>query len=62
MDDRILIWGAGAIGGTLGAAFVRAGKAVVFVDTVPEHVTAINAHGLRVGTRPPLLPGTKAQP
>jgi len=44
----ILIWGAGAIGGTVGAHLVRARHAVVFVDVVPEHVAAIAdpAHGL----------------
>lgn len=46
--DPILIWGAGAIGGTLGAAFLRAGHWVVFVDNVPAHVAAINEHGLRI--------------
>ena len=44
----ILIWGAGAIGGTLGAAFIRAGHAVTFVDSDARHVEAINAHGLRI--------------
>ncbi len=48
MTEPILIWGAGAIGGTLGAAFLRAGHEVVFVDNVPEHVAAINATGLRI--------------
>ncbi|CAN5431588.1 2-dehydropantoate 2-reductase [soil metagenome] len=48
MTAPILIWGAGAIGGTLGAAFIRAGHAVVFVDNVAEHVAAINARGLRI--------------
>ena len=38
MSEPILIWGAGAIGGTLGAAFIRAGHEVVFVDSEPEHV------------------------
>ena len=47
-DDPILIWGAGAIGGTLGAAFLRAGHPVVFVDTEAGHVAAINATGLRI--------------
>lgn len=37
----ILIWGAGAIGGTVGAALVRARHAVVFVDIEAEHVAAI---------------------
>ena len=48
MSGPILIWGAGAIGGTLGAAFLRAGHEVVFVDNVPDHVAAINAGGLRI--------------
>ncbi|MCK6450118.1 MAG: ketopantoate reductase family protein [Alphaproteobacteria bacterium] len=45
-DDPILIWGAGAIGGTIGAYWVRAGQKVVFVDIVPEHVEAIRGTGL----------------
>lgn len=48
MTTPILIWGAGAIGGAIGAALIRAGHDVVFVDNVPEHVTAINAKGLRI--------------
>ncbi|MET3900311.1 2-dehydropantoate 2-reductase [Devosia sp. UYZn731] len=48
MSDPILIWGAGAIGGTLGAAFIRTGHEVVFVDNVPEHVTEMNEFGLRI--------------
>ena len=48
MTAPILIWGAGAIGGTLGAAFLRAGHHVTFVDSVPAHVDAINANGLRI--------------
>jgi 2-dehydropantoate 2-reductase len=44
----IVIWGAGAIGGTLGAAFIRAGHEVIFVDTVKEHVDAINEKGLSI--------------
>lgn len=37
----ILIWGAGAIGGTVGAHLVRARHAAVFVDIVADHVAAI---------------------
>jgi len=37
----ILIWGAGAIGGTVGAHLVQARQAVVFCDVVAEHVAAI---------------------
>ncbi len=47
-DGRILIWGAGAIGGTVGAFLKRAGHAVTFVDVVPEHVAAIRGPGLRI--------------
>ena len=37
----ILVWGVGAIGGTIGAALVRARHAVVFVDIEKDHVAAI---------------------
>jgi 2-dehydropantoate 2-reductase len=47
-ESPILIWGAGAIGGTIGAYLVRAGHKVVFVDVVPEHVAAINSLGLKI--------------
>ena len=46
--ETILIWGAGAIGGTLGAYFVQAGHQVVFVDRAADHVEAIDAQGLRL--------------
>jgi 2-dehydropantoate 2-reductase len=46
--QRSLIWGAGAIGGTLGAYLARAGEDVTLVDTVVEHVNAIVRDGLRV--------------
>ncbi|HEX2453465.1 MAG TPA: 2-dehydropantoate 2-reductase [Vicinamibacterales bacterium] len=45
---RCLIWGAGAIGGVLGAHLARAGHDVTLVDVVGEHVDAINRDGLRV--------------
>ena len=50
MAEPILIWGAGAIGGTFGAALRRAGEDVTFVDVVAEHVAAIRdpARGLRI--------------
>jgi 2-dehydropantoate 2-reductase len=50
MPEQILIWGAGAIGGSVGAWLKRAGHDVTFVDVVPEHAAAIRdpAHGLRV--------------
>lgn len=45
---RTLIWGAGAIGGTLGAYLARSGGDVTLVDTVVEHVDAVTRSGLRV--------------
>jgi 2-dehydropantoate 2-reductase len=50
MASRILIWGAGAIGGTAGAFLKRAGHVVTFVDIEPEHVAAIcdPARGLAI--------------
>ena len=47
-EERWLVWGAGAIGGTMGAHLARAGHDVTLVDTVGEHVAAINAGGLRI--------------
>ncbi len=45
---RCLFWGAGAIGGTMGAHLARAGHDVTLVDVVAEHVAAINRDGLRL--------------
>ena len=44
----IVIWGAGAIGGTLGAYLIRAGHNIVFVDSLAAHVQAINEGGLKI--------------
>lgn len=48
MSDPILIWGAGAIGGTMGAWWARAGHDVLLVDTVAEHVEACRTRGLHI--------------
>ena len=48
MADPLVIWGAGAIGGTLGAHLARAGHEVLLVDTVAEHVEACRTEGLRI--------------
>jgi 2-dehydropantoate 2-reductase len=45
---RCLVWGAGAIGGTMGAHLARAGHDVTLVDIVTGHVDAINQSGLTV--------------
>jgi 2-dehydropantoate 2-reductase len=44
----ILIWGAGAIGGTVGAYLKRAGHDVTFVDIEADHVAAMGGAGLRI--------------
>ena len=45
---RCLFWGAGAIGGTMGAHLARAGHDVTLVDNVIDHIAAINRDGLRI--------------
>ena len=64
-DSRILVWGAGAIGGIVGAYLARAGHDVTFVDVVADHVAAIRTTGLHIHgpvedftiQAPALLPG-----
>jgi 2-dehydropantoate 2-reductase len=48
MSGPILIWGAGAIGGSVGAALIRAGEDVLFVDRAADHVAALNRNGLQI--------------
>jgi 2-dehydropantoate 2-reductase len=48
VGERILIWGAGAIGGSVGACLAHAGHDVTFVDVVAEHVAAIRSTELRI--------------
>jgi 2-dehydropantoate 2-reductase len=48
MEDRILIWGAGAIGGAVGAYLARAGHDVTLVDSNAVHVDAVRRNGLRI--------------
>jgi 2-dehydropantoate 2-reductase len=44
----IVVWGAGAIGGSIGAALAYAGHDVLFVDRAADHVAAINRSGLEI--------------
>jgi 2-dehydropantoate 2-reductase len=46
--EPVIIWGAGAMGGSMGAWLIRAGREVVLVDTDAEHAAAICEHGLRI--------------
>jgi 2-dehydropantoate 2-reductase len=48
MAEPVLIWGAGAIGATLGAYWRRAGRDVLLVDRVAEHVAACRESGLHI--------------
>jgi len=47
-SEPILIWGAGAIGGSLGAWWARAGLPVLMVDVVGEHAAACSGPGLAI--------------
>lgn len=46
--ERILVWGAGAIGGTVAAYLARAGHTVTAVDAAVDHVAAIRANALQI--------------
>jgi 2-dehydropantoate 2-reductase len=48
MEHRILVWGAGAIGGAVGAYLARAGHDVTLVDSNAGHIDAIRRNGLRI--------------
>ena len=48
VSATVLVWGAGAIGGTIGAALARAGHDVLLVDRAADHVAAINRSGLEI--------------
>jgi len=48
MPRRIVILGAGAVGGYVGGHLARAGEDITLIDPWPEHVDAINAGGLRL--------------
>lgn len=46
--EPIVVWGGGAIGGTIAAYWARAGIPVLLVDTVREHVEACRTRGLSI--------------
>ena len=48
---KVAVVGAGAMGCLYGAALHRGGAEVVLVDVNPEHIAAINEHGLELDTR-----------
>jgi 2-dehydropantoate 2-reductase len=48
MAKKIVIVGAGAVGGYTGAHMIQAGEDVTFIDPWPEHVEAMRRNGLRI--------------
>jgi 2-dehydropantoate 2-reductase len=46
--EPIVVWGGGAIGGTIAAYWARAGIPVLLVDVVREHVEACRTSGLAI--------------
>src|ERR1700731_695417 len=48
MGRKIVIVGAGAVGGYAGAHMIQAGEDVTFIDPWPAHVEHMRKHGLRV--------------
>ena len=46
--DPIVVWGAGAMGGSIGAWLARSGHDVLFVDADAAHAAAIRERGLRI--------------
>lgn len=47
-SEPIVVWGGGAIGGTLAAYWARAGHPVLMVDVEPQHIHACNTAGLAI--------------
>jgi len=45
---KIVIIGAGAIGGTIGAHMFRAGHDILLCDADENHVAEINRNGLKI--------------
>jgi len=48
MEKKIVVLGAGAIGGSVGADLTQAGHDVILVDQWPAHIDAMKSDGLRV--------------
>lgn len=46
--SKYVIYGAGAIGGSLGAHLIKAGLDVIFIDSFKEHVDAVKSKGLYI--------------
>lgn len=53
MNKRIVVVGAGAVGGYAGGRMAQAGHDVTLIDPWPEHVEYIRAHGLQLSGMTP---------
>ncbi|MBI4195695.1 MAG: 2-dehydropantoate 2-reductase [Betaproteobacteria bacterium] len=53
MGKRIVVVGAGAIGGYAGGHMTRAGHDVTLIDAWPEHVEYMRSHGLQLSGQTP---------
>ena len=53
MSKRIVVVGAGAIGGYTGGHMTRAGHDVTLVDAWPEHVQYMREHGIQLSGMTP---------
>ncbi|MGZ5259584.1 MAG: 2-dehydropantoate 2-reductase N-terminal domain-containing protein, partial [Burkholderiales bacterium] len=61
LSKRIVVVGAGAIGGYAGAYMSRAGHDVTLVDAWADQINAINAHGIHAtGPHDPIEARPKA--
>ena len=48
MRDPLVIWGAGAIGGTLAAFWARSGEEVLLVDVSSDHIESCRTSGINI--------------
>ncbi len=48
MSSHVLIWGGGAIGGTIAGFLAEAGHRIIIVDAAGDHVAAIRRDGLKI--------------
>ncbi|MEM1163327.1 MAG: ketopantoate reductase family protein [Pseudomonadota bacterium] len=64
-DPKCVMIGAGALGGSMAAALLRAGADLSIIDTDADHVAAINSDGLRVlgmGDETPVHVAARTEP
>jgi len=50
MGKKIVVFGAGAVGGYVGGQLAQAGEDILLIDPWPEHIDCINREGLHLST------------